>query len=196
MQEMKLVWPAREYLPGYVEALERGWSPDNLRGEVAAREELQRIAADADAFLASLVDKEGKGPPVTLLDGTKVPRLPGYRRWLWDGEFCGSIGFRWQRGTEALPPYCLGHIGYAVVPWKQRCGYATLALRDMLAEAKAEGLRWVEITTSTDNIASQKVIERNGGVLVEEFVTPPALGGQRELRYRVTTPAPTNDHRD
>ena len=25
---MKLVWPALEYLPGFVDALERGWSPD------------------------------------------------------------------------------------------------------------------------------------------------------------------------
>src|SRR5260370_1107296 len=85
----------------------------------------RRIAADGDAFLASLVDKEAAGDPITLPDGMTVPRLPGYRRWLWDGEFCGSIGLRWQRGTEALPPYCLGHIGYAVVPWKQGRGYAT-----------------------------------------------------------------------
>src|ERR1044072_6698351 len=129
---MKLVWPSAEYLPSYVAALERGWSPDNLRGEVAAREELAAIAADAEAFLKSLVDIEAPVPPTTLPDGTPVPRLPGYRRWLWDGEFCGSIGFRWQQGTEALPPYCLGHIGYAVVPWKRGRGSATRALGEML----------------------------------------------------------------
>lgn len=185
MQEMKLVWPAREYLPSYVAALERGWSPDNVRGGVAAQEELERITTNPDTFLVSLVDKEGKGGPITLPNGTTVPRLPGYRRWLWDGEFCGSIGLRWQRGTEALPPHCLGHIGYAVVPWKQGRGYATRALHEVLREAKAEGLRYVEITTAPDNAASQRVIQANGGVFVEEFVTPPALGGRRELRYRV-----------
>ena len=42
--EMKLVWPSQEYLPSYVAALERGWSPDNLRGQAAVREELDRIA--------------------------------------------------------------------------------------------------------------------------------------------------------
>ena len=182
---MKLVWPSREYLPSYVAALERGWSSDNVRGLAAAQEELARIVADPNAFLASLVDREATGDPVTLLDGTKVPRLPGFRRWLWDGEFCGSIGFRWQRGTEALPPHCLGHIGYAVVPWKQGRGYATCALGEMLREAKAEGLRYVEITTQPDNVPSQRVITANGGVLIEEFVTPRALGGKRELRYRV-----------
>jgi predicted acetyltransferase/N-acetylglutamate synthase-like GNAT family acetyltransferase len=182
---MKLVWPSREYLASYVAALERGWSPDNLR-QAAAQEELARIASDADAFLASLVDREAAGDPIALPDGRTVPRLPGYRRWLWDGEFCGSIGFRWQRATEALPPHCLGHIGYAVVPWKQRRGYATMALREVLREARAEGLRFVEITTDPDNVASRRVIESNGGVLVEEFVTPIALGSKRELRYRVT----------
>ena len=185
MQQMRLVWPSREYLPSYVAALRRGWSPDNIRGGVAAQEELERIAANPDAFLTSLINKEGTGDLITLPDGTTVPRLPGYRHWLWDGEFCGSIGLRWQRGTEALPPHCLGHIGYAVVPWKQGRGYATRALREVLREAKAEGLRYVEITTAPDNVASQRVIQANGGVFVEEFVTPQALGGRRELRYRV-----------
>jgi predicted acetyltransferase len=185
MEHMILAWPSREYLPSYVAALERGWSPDNIRGKVATEEELARIASDPDAFLASLVDKEGAGDPIALPDGTTVPRLPGYRRWMWDGEFCGSIGFRWQRGTEALPAHCLGHIGYAVVPWKQRRGYATRALREVLRDAKAEGLRYVDITTAPDNVASQRVIEANGGVLVEQFVAPAALGGMSELRYRV-----------
>jgi predicted acetyltransferase len=185
MQQMKLVWPSREHLPGYVAALERGWSPDNLRGAAAARDELEQIAADADAFLAGMIDREARGGPIALPDGTVVPRLPGYRRWLWDGEFCGTINLRWQPGTEALPPYCLGHIGYAVVPWKQRRGYATKALAAILRDARAEGLRYVEITTAPDNIPSQRVILANGGEFVEQFVTPPALGSRRQLRYRV-----------
>ncbi len=187
MGDLELVWPSRAYLPGYVAALQRGWSPDNLRGQAAAEEDLQRIAADADRFLASLVDKEAAGDPITLPDGSVVPRLPGYTRWLWDGEFCGSIGLRWQCGTEALPPYCLGHIGYAVVPWKQARGYATQALRQVLQDAEAEGLRYVEITTDPDNVPSRRVIEANGGVLLEEFLRPASLGGTRGLRYRVNT---------
>ena len=188
---MKLVWPSREYLASYVSALERGWSPDNTRGEVAAREELDRIAKDPDAFVASMVDREAKAGPVTLPDGSIVPRLPGYRRWLWDGEFCGSIGFRWQPGTTALPPHCLGHIGYSVVPWKRGRGYATLALKLLLPDVKSEGLEFVEITTDPPNIASQRVIEANGGVLVERFVKPPQLGGTEALRYRIFFNEPT-----
>jgi predicted acetyltransferase len=184
---MDLVWPAREYLASYVDALERGWSPDNIRGRIAAEEELRRIALDADAFLAAMVDRDGAGPPMTLLDGAKVPRIPGYRKWIWDGEFCGSIGLRWQPGTEDLPPYCLGHTGYAVVPWKRGRGYATAALGEVVKDAAAEGLRFIIVTTAPDNLASQRVIEKNGGAFVDEFITIPGLGSQRERRYRLST---------
>jgi predicted acetyltransferase len=187
---MQLVHPGPEHLPSYVAALEYGWSADNERGVDAAREELARIHADAAAFLASMEDREAKGPAITLPDGSAAKRLPGFKRWLWDGEFCGSIGLRWQPGTTALPPYCLGHIGYAVVPWKQRLGYAKSALRLILPEAKAVGLPYVEITTDPDNIASQRVIEANGGILVEHFIKPQQFGCKPGLRFRITfTPA-------
>lgn len=182
---MRLVWPAEHHLPSYVAALERGWAADNVRGEAAAREELEKIAEDPARFLAAMVDREAKGPPVALPDGSTAARLPGYRRWMWDGEFCGSIGFRWQKGTEALPPHCLGHIGYAVVPWKQGRGYATRALRELLPDAKAEGLAYVEITTDPANVASQRVILANGGVLVERFIKPAQYGGAEGLRFRI-----------
>jgi predicted acetyltransferase len=182
---MTLVWPAAAYLDAYVDALRRGWSADNVRGKAAADEELAKIANDPAEFLASLVDPQAKGKPVTLPDGSTVPRLPGYRRWMWDGEFCGSIGFRWQNGTEALPPYCLGHIGYAVVPWKQGLGCASEALRQLLPDAAARGLRYVEITTEPENIASQRVIEVNGGQLIARFTKPPQFGSTPGLRYRI-----------
>ena len=104
---------------------------------------------------------------------------------MWDGEFCGSINFRWQRGTTALPPHVLGHIGYAVVPWKQRLGHATSALRQLLDDVRAEGLAFVELTTDPDNLASQRVIEANGGVLRERFTKPAQYGGVEGLRYRI-----------
>jgi predicted acetyltransferase len=182
---MELVWPSLAGLASYADALKRGWSPDNVREEAAAREHLERIQRDAPGFVASLVDREGRGAPVTLADGSTVPRLPGYERWIWDGEFCGRIGFRWKPGTEALPPTCLGHIGYTVVAWKRRLGYATEALRLLLPDAKAEGLRYVEITTDPENIPSRRVIEKNHGVLVGEFVKPESLGGTTGVRYRI-----------
>ena len=181
---MELVVPTEPYLESYAAALERGWSADNLRPE-AAGEELERIRHDPAAFLASMTDREAKAGPVILPDGSAVPRLPGYRKWMWDGEFCGSIGIRWQPGTEALPAYVLGHVGYAVVPWKRGRGYATRALALLLPEARAEGLAYVDLTTEVDNVASQRVITANGGVLVERFVKTPHHGAGEGLRFRI-----------
>lgn len=182
---LQLVSPAQPFLAAYAEALDRGWSPDNVRLEAAAREELARIEADPAAFVASLDDRDAKAGPITLPDGSQVPRLPGYRRWMWDGEFCGSIGFRWQPGTTALPAHCLGHIGYAVVPWKRGRGYATRALALLLPEARREGLAFVELTTDVDNLASQKVITANGGVFVKRFRKEPAYGDVEALLWRI-----------
>ena len=163
---MKLVVPALAYLDAYADALGRGWSPDNVRLEATAREELVKIAESPRSFILSLDDRAATGGPITLPDGTQVPRLPGYRRWLWDGEFCGSINFRWQPGTTALPPHCLGHIGYAVVPWKRGRGYASRALALLLPEARQEGLAYVGLTTDPANLPCRKGVPPNGGAPV------------------------------
>jgi len=182
---VQLIVPSEQCLPSYAAALRRGWSPNNERGRAAALEELEQIDADPAAFVASLDDAEGKGAPVTMPDGSVVPRLPGFRRWIWDGEVAGSIGFRWQHGTVELPPYCLGHIGYSVVPWKQRRGHATAAVLSMLEEARRLGLPYVEITTDPDNVPSQKVILAAGGTLHERFTKPPQFGSTPGLRFRI-----------
>lgn len=182
---MQLVRPTEDYLASYVAALQRGWSADTIRGVIAAKEELAKIESDPTAFVASLEDREAKGAPVTLPDGSTVARIPGFRRWMWDGEFAGSIDLRWQKGTTALPTHCLGHIGYAVVPWKQGHGYATCALKLLLIEAATEGLPFVEITTDSDNFASQRVILANGGVFVGHFTKLPQHGGKPSRRYRI-----------
>jgi predicted acetyltransferase len=181
---MELVRPAEEHLASYAAALERDWSPDNMRPD-AGRRELDEIRREPAKFIAEQTDPDGKGSPITLPSGDVVPRLPGYHNWMWDGEFCGTIGFRWKPGTTDLPSYCLGHIGYAVVPWKRGNGYATRALGLLLPEARVRGLPFVEITTDETNIASRHVIEANGGELVERFKKPAAYGGAPSLRYRI-----------
>ncbi len=182
---MNLVVPALEYLDAYADALRRGFWSDNLRREASAREELAMIAADPADFVASLDDPGAKRPPITLTDGSTVPRLPGYRRWMWDDGFCGVVNFRWQPGTSDLPKYVLGHLGYAVVPWKQRRGYATRALALMLPEARKVGLAHIDLTTDPDNLPSQKVITANGGTLVSRFTKVAAHGGTESLLYRI-----------
>jgi predicted acetyltransferase len=185
MNKVELVKPAIELLPRYVAALATGWSPDNVRKHVAAKEQLDAIGNDAKAFVDGLDDPTAAGGPIPLPDGSYIPRLPGISRWIWDGDFCGAIGFRWQNGTASLPPYVPGHIGFSVVPWKRGGGYAKQALYLMLQEAQTKLLTYVELTVDPDNLASQRVITSCGGVLVERFETTAAYGNAEKLRYRV-----------
>jgi predicted acetyltransferase len=186
MMTLELVKPSLERLPEYQAALERGWCRDNVRDAATViREELEKIAADPAVFVAGLDDPQAKGGLVVLPDGTTVPRLPGFHRWIWDGGFCGSISIRWQPGTPALPPHVQGHIGYGVVPWRRGRGCATRALALMLIEGRCTGLPFVQVTADLGNAASQAVIRANGGRLVERFVKPAAFGGKEALRFHI-----------
>jgi len=184
---VELRQPTLESLPAFVGALERGWSPDNFGGEESARRMLGEIQRDASAFVALLDDRDPRGKFIRRPDGSTVPRLPGFDRWVFDeeDEFCGSIGLRWLPGTSTLPSHVLGHIGYAIVPWMRGKGYATQALRLLLPEASAAGLEYVELTTDSDNIPSQRVILSNGGYLLGPFKKDAAYGGPEGLRYRI-----------
>lgn len=183
---MILVRPAREQLPSYRDALERAFVPNNLQPESSRRAELAAIAADADAFLASLDDLEARGGPIVLPDGSRAERLPGFRRWMRDGAaVLGSIGLRFRPGTAELPPHVLGHIGYGVAEWARGRGVATRALALMMDEARGLGLPHVDLTTDPDAAASIRVIEKNGVALVGRFEKSAAHGGREGLRWRI-----------
>jgi hypothetical protein len=77
---LQLLVPSLAHLDAYAAALRLSWSPDNIQPEETAREELEHIDVDPAAFLAMLDDREAKAGPITLPDGSQVPRLPGYRR--------------------------------------------------------------------------------------------------------------------
>jgi predicted acetyltransferase len=111
-----------------------------------------------------------------------APRPDGYvpstTLWWIDGtEFLGRIQIR-----HRLTPHLYevgGHIGYDVRPNARRLGHATTMLRAALPVAAELGITSALITCDTDNVASRKVIEANGGVLDDER--------HGKLRYWVAT---------
>ncbi len=175
--ELRLLPPSGDRLRQYEAALAAGWSPDTERD--ASAEHLARLRRDPRGFVAELTRQDGTA--ITTA-GREVPRLPGQVFWLDDGEFCGVINLRFTPGTDALPDYVSGHIGYAVVPWKRRRGYATHALALILPVARKAGLRQVEITCDDDNEASRRVILTNGGVLCGSRL---GAGGKTKLVFRI-----------
>jgi len=65
-----------------------------------------------------------------------------------------------------------GHIGYRIRQPERRKGYGTRILAMTLAQARQHGMRDVLLTCDGDNIGSRRIIERNGGQLASESVSP------------------------
>jgi predicted acetyltransferase len=94
--------------------------------------------------------------------------VPQTTLWWVDGdEFVGRLAIR-HRLTPSLRKMG-GHIGYDVRPSRRREGHAARMLASALPIAASLGLEEVLLTCDTDNVASRKVIEKNGGVLEDEL---------------------------
>lgn len=97
-----------------------------------------------------------------------------------DGEIVGRTSIR-HKLTEHLLKIG-GHIGYGVVPEFRKKGYATAILEKSLTYMK-ENLPHINdilVTCSEGNIASQKTIEKNSGVL-ENIID--VSGEDKTMRY-------------
>ena len=63
-----------------------------------------------------------------------------------------------------------GHIGYSIRPSQRRKGYGTKMLALALEKARALGIKRALITCDDDNIASARMIEKNGGKLQDKVM--------------------------
>jgi predicted acetyltransferase len=114
----------------------------------------------------------GKGLPDNFVPSTFLVGVV-------DGQIVGRLSLR----------HCLndflerigGHIGYGVIPSCRQRGYATEMLRQSLPICSSLGIKKVLVTCDINNMGSQKVIERCGGIF-EHLTDDPQLKVQKR-RY-------------
>jgi predicted acetyltransferase len=133
-----------------------------------ANHDLAAIESNFDDYIKKLCAPTYHHPvhhvPQTVMWGT------------WKNEFAGLISIRHTLNDDLK--IMGGHIGYDTRPLFRGKGIATLMLKAALPIAKQIGLTRVLLTCNDDNIASIKVIEKNGGLLEKT-----ALFEQKLKRY-------------
>lgn len=96
-----------------------------------------------------------------------------------DEELVGAIGIRWKE-VPILMTFG-GLIGYSIRPSQRGKGYASEMLKLALDKFKNTNIDKVLITCKDFNIASKKVIEKNGGVFESVYINDE--DGFNYLRY-------------
>jgi predicted acetyltransferase len=149
-EDMRLTRPAVALVSSYLEFLaelaaagERVWP---ARPEPTETQE---------AFVARLLRAEVTADP---------PQIPQTTYWATIGEaVVGHIGLRHGLNPEFAE--LGGHIGYTVRPSYRARGLAKEMLRQVLQTPKAKEIGRLLLTCAPDNVASNRTIRANGGVL-------------------------------
>ena len=90
--------------------------------------------------------------------------VPQSSYWLYDDKRPVGYGRVRHRLNDALRENS-GHIGYAIRESERGKGYGNMLLSLLLKECIGLNIDTVQIGANTDNIASNKIILNNGGVL-------------------------------
>jgi predicted acetyltransferase len=139
-----------------------------FHAEFPAGEEIPGLGSmktgDFDADVCNALN-HSKG--IGLADGW----VPAHTFWLVRNEktIIGVLQIR-----HSLTPFLEaegGHIGYSVRPSERGKGYATRMLGMALDEARRLSLKRVLVTCDKRNVASARVIQKNGGRLENEIVS-------------------------
>ena len=117
---------------------------------------------DCDTFEEWLAQTRSLTDPVTCPEGM-VPADCYLAVRTADHKLVGMIDMRHHIDHPILGTWG-GHIGYSVHPDDRLRGYATRMLQMNLENARRLGIEKVLVTCSENNIASERVIVKNGGV--------------------------------
>lgn len=152
MEELKLVIPTVDLRTEF-----QAMALESLgKSEEAGKEwRFEDALGDFDAYVKKFLDyAQGRNLPEGWVQDSTL--------WLTSGRtVLGRVSIR-HRLTGPLRQRG-GHIGYYIRISKRRKGYGTAILRLALEEVGKLGLKKVLVTCDDDNIASAKIIEKNGG---------------------------------
>jgi predicted acetyltransferase len=137
---------------------ERLADPDEFARYVAALRSDVEMPGESARYVAALTGRAPEWP-----DGY-VPQSTYW--WVVGDEYLGRLAMR-----HRLTPHLRlegGHIGCEVRPSARRQGHATAMLAAALRIAAALGIDPAHMDCEASNLASRRVIERNGGLLERE----------------------------
>ncbi len=125
----------------------------------------------------------GGAPRPGMPAGGYVPQTVLW--WVAGGAYLGRLTIRHRLTPELMRRG--GNIGYEVRPGERRRGHATAMLAAALPLAAALGVDPARIDCDADNVASRRVIEKNGGRLSEAadgslFFWVPTSAGRASAR--------------
>ena len=175
-----LIRPTEAYRQSYLDAWDEGFI---LGGDRPGR----GIDPHSD-FQAHLEALDHTGQGVFIYKDKPFATVPSLAYWLVNGsQFLGAISIR-SRITSPILAHWGGHIGYGIRPSAQGRGHGKLQLALGLDICRGIGIAIARISCRTDNLASRKVIEANGGIFLRESMMD---GVPLLLFEHILIPAPT-----
>ncbi len=159
-ENLNLVEPSDKYKESFLKAIREY----RQVGEFEYANAYALAETDFNLFLRKM-ENESKG--INLPNGW----IPFSTFWLIDEKenVVGIMRIR-HRLTPSLE-FSGGQMGYDVPPLFREKGYGNELLRLGLEKAHALGLRRVMVTCEPSNVRSRKIIERQGGKLLDEVIS-------------------------
>ena len=113
--------------------------------------------------------------------------VPATTFWMVQGDEWIGVGNIRHRLTDQLERFG-GHIGYAIHCDAWGMGYATMLLHLLLEQAAMLGITSALLTCDAENIASERVMQKNGGKYLDTIDTLIDGINHHTRRYRIETP--------
>lgn len=176
---MKLVPPDVKYQASYLAAINETLAEDAKNMEMLQKHtSVAEIKADFAAYVEKLR---------SFAAGENLPQgyVPDTILWLVDDaekEFLGQVSIR-HHLTEFLKNIG-GHIGYFIRPSARGKGHGTQALALAIQQAQSLGIEEILLTCDTTNLASKRIIEKNGGKFENRY--PVGNGHPDKLRFWIS----------